>query len=426
MSRFKKPLLVFSITTLFVCGIGGALFFATGIPQAANQLDEQRKRAQDRGLNVTFASYLAERNIPDSENAGVELKEFFKGVQAIKSPIGAKPADLGSMEEYERMVPLLPLFEASKKKPKYNVTAPSTTAVNMLFPELANLKKAVKIFVGRAKIASENGDLSMAKKCLDDALYLSSVADASNTLIGELVQIASASIMMNEIRTSLEQHQSQSNWIQMLKGVTEKIDDRPDLKKCLKSEHMMCTDVMDNLRKNPSFWKEVYASESGDKVVALLAKVPRALDANEARIHERYANLIDELPKDEYDYAKSEKALAKLDTFPNERDLSYTLSRILFPVFTQVSFAMHKRSASRAVLLEAITYLEGKNSALKAPTLTGNRYLDLDGNPIKIKTDVKGEVWFYSVGGNKIDDDGENNAKSVPKKDDFTVKLKRR
>jgi hypothetical protein len=419
-------LIVCSVLSLFICAVGGGLFFATGIPQAANQLQEQKKRARNKGLNITYAAYLQERNIPDSDNAGFTLKPFLKGVEAIKKPKNSKPADLGTIEEYQAMVPLLPILEEAKKKPQCNFTQPSTSAITLLFPELATLKKAVKILVGRAKIASEKGDLVMAKKCYEDALYINSISDGSDTLIGELVQIATSSIIFNEIRNCLQLHQSQSNWIQMIKGIVEKIDDRPDLIQCLRTEHMMCIDVIENIRKDPKFLGEISMMESSDAVFKLVMKLPRGLDANESRIHERYTDLVGNLPKDEYNYLASERELAKLDNIGSERDLSYVLSRVLFPVFTQVAFAMHKRSATRTVLQESIAYLEGKNPTLNSTTLTGNRYLDLDGNAIRIKKDQPGEVWFYSISSNKVDDDGENNTMSVPKKDDFTVKLKRR
>lgn len=422
-------LMVSGLGTLFVCGLGSGLFFMTGIPQAANELESQRQRAKQSGLDLTFDRFLKDIQIPDEENAAVTLAPFLKAVEEIKPPKSNPPSvldDVGSRENVAKLAAFLPTLEIAKSKPKCIFSKPSKDALSILFPELSTIKKAVKLFVAKAKYAAEDGDLNEAKKSYSNALYLSSISDSSHTLIGELVQIATSSIILTQIQKDLPLKQSNAAWVEMFKEVVENVDDRPDVQSWIQIEHMFGTDAMRLLREKPSSLGEQFGMQGEDKTLILIARLPRAVDANEMRIHEAYSNLIDSLPKDEYDFEGIRRSFAKLASFGPERDLSYIGCRIILPVFGSVIEALNKRSASRTTLLESIAYLQGKNPSLSGPILKGNRYQDTDGKSIRIVPKSDGTVLFYSFGSNKTDDGGVNDPKASPRKDDFTVKLKRK
>ena len=140
------------------------------------------------------------------------------------------------------------------------------------------------------------------------------------------------------------------------------------------------------------------------RILKAFSRIPQAGTATNSRVHEMYAEFYTRLGNDPYDSKKVADAGDWMDKKVNDaQGLSWTVVKILLPIFSQAGKACSKTNAQRNVLMQAIKLLE--NPSAKVLPLKGRYALDSDGNPLRLIR-KNNKLIIYSIGPNDADDGG--------------------
>ena len=223
-------------------------------------------------------------------------------------------------------------------------------------------------------------------------------------LIGLLVRIACDSIVEESIRKALNQRGQDPAWRAAAWEALQLLDQPHNFAKAMKTEHVFALEGFDTLSGPQSGLNEEWLTQDGNRLIKTFSKIPRARAATNSRVHEIYSEFYTRLGTDPYDAKKISDASDWMDNRLNDaQGLSYTVVKILLPIFAEAGKACSRSDAQRNVLMQAIKLLENPNS--KDLPLKGRYTLDGDAKPLRLIR-KNNKLLIYSIGPNDIDDGG--------------------
>ena len=409
--RLSKPLrVVLGISIAFVALLGIA-YALTDIPSAASKFKENEAKAKSAGLFTTTDELLASFEVPENENGAALMKEVLDEYAAKYEKLRYFGTDNKTedkpliVETYQKFEPFWQKVDQAAKL-KYCVFPRNRRPlVNTLYPEFAPLKSMIKLAGYRASVALDQNQPKQAAEAWRRGASIALMADDEPILIGILVRIAGESIVEESIRKALNQRGNDPAWRAAAWETLQRLDQPLDFAKTMKTEHIFALEGFDVLSKTPNLMIGMDGNETTEgRLLRFFGKIPFAGAATNSRVHEIYAEFYKRLGTDPYDIKKVSDSGDWMDReINNKKGLSYTVVKILLPVFAQAGKACAKSYAQRNVLMQAIKLLEDPTQ--KDLPLKGRYTLDSDGNPLRFKEDKNRRV-IYSIGPNFKDDGG--------------------
>ncbi len=408
--RFSKPLQVVLGISAALLALLGIAYALTDIPSAASKFKENEAKAKAAGLFTSTNELLATFEVPANENGASLMKEvldeYTKNYEKLKffgtdNKSEDKPLIL---ESYQKFEPFWQKVDQAAKLKYCIFPRDRTPLVNALYPEFAPLKGIVKLMHYRASIAIQNNDPKTAAEAWRRGASIALMADDESILIGLLVRIACDSIVEESIRKALNQRGQDPAWRAAAWEALQLLDQPHNFAKAMKTEHVFALEGFDTLSGPQSGLNEEWLTQDGNRLIKTFSKIPRARTATNSRVHEIYSEFHTRLGTDPYDAKKISDASNWMDKEINDKNgLSYTLVKILLPIFAQAGKACLRSDAQRNVLMQAVKLLE--NPASKDLPLKGRYAQDSDGQPLRLIWD-KNQRIIYSIGPNFKDDGG--------------------
>ena len=409
--RFSKPLQVVVGISAALMALLGIAYALTDIPSAASKFKENEAKAKAAGLFTSTNELLATFEVPANENGASLMKEvldeYTKNYEKLKyfgtdNKTEDKPLIL---ESYQKFEPFWQKVDQAAKLKYCIFPRDRTPLVNTLYPEFAPLKGIVKLAHYRASIAIQNNDPKTAAEAWRRGASIALMADDEPILIGLLVRIACDSIVEESIRKALNQRGQDPAWRAAAWEALQLLDQPHNFAKAMKTEHVFALEGFDILSKTPEAVMTMDGTETTEsRLLKAYTKLPRAGAATNSRIHEMYSEFYVRLGDDPYDAKKITDAGDWMDKkVNNAQGLSWTVVKILFPVFAQAGKACSKSDAQRNVLMQAIKLLEDPTQ--RDLPLKGRYTFDSDGQPLRLTWD-KNQRIIYSIGPNFKDDGG--------------------
>ena len=409
--RFSKPLrVVLGISIAFVALLGIA-YALTDIPSAASKFKENEAKAKSVGLFTTTDELLASFEVPANENGAALMKEVLDEYAANYEKLRYFGTDKKTedkpliVEAYQKFEPFWQKVDQAAKLQYCVFPRNRRPLVNTLYPEFAPLKSMIKLAGYRASVALDQNQPKQAAEAWRRGASIALMADDEPILIGILVRIAGESIVEESIRKALNQRGNNPAWRAAAWETLQRLDQPLDFAKTMKTEHVFALEGFDLLSKSPTLMFGMDETETaGSRLLRFFSKVPFAGAATNSRVHEIYAEFYKRLGTDPYDVTKISDASTWMDReIDNQKGLSYTVVKILLPVFAQAGKACAKSYSQRNVLMQAIKLLEDPSQ--KDLPLKGRYVLDSDGQPLRVIVEKDRRV-VYSIGPNFKDDGG--------------------
>jgi hypothetical protein len=407
--RLSKLLrVVRGISIAFVAFLGIA-YALTDIPSAALKFNTNEAKAKSAGLFTTTDELLATLAVPEGENGAALLKEALDEYEKNYKGLKYFAADNLTMNQevvlsaYEKFGTSWQKIEQLSKFKYCIFPRDRKPLIDAIFPEFATLRYIAKLAQYRAVIALERNEPKVAAEAWRRGAALALVCDDEHVLIGTLVRIACESIVEESIRKALNQRGQDPAWHAAAWEALQLLDRPHDFSKAMKTEHMFALEGFDTLTRSPG------AMGFGDmnnewRLLRAFSKIPFAGAATNSRIHEIYSEFYTRLGTDPYDVTKISDASTWMDReIDNQKGLSYTVVKILLPVFAQAGRACAKSDAQRNVLMQAIKLLEDPTQ--KDLPLKDRYTLDSDGKTLRLIVEKDRRV-VYSIGPNFKDDGG--------------------
>ena len=405
--RLAKPLrVVLGISIAFVALLGIA-YALTDIPSAASKFKENEAKAKSAGLFTTTDELLASFEVPENENGAALMKEVLDEYAAKYEKLRYFGTDNKTedkpliVETYQKFEPFWQKVDQAAKLQYCVFPRNRRPLVNTLYPEFAPLKSMIKLAGYRASVALDQNQPKQAAEAWRRGASIALMADDEPILI----RIAGESIVEESIRKALNQRGNDPAWRAAAWETLQRLDQPLDFAKTMKTEHVFALEGFDLLSKSPTLMFGMDETETaGSRLLRFFSKIPFAGAATNSRVHEIYAEFYKRLGTDPYDIKKVSDSGDWMDReINNKKGLSYTLVKILLPVFAQAGKACSKSYAQRNVLMQAIKLLEDPTQ--KDLPLKGRYTLDSDGQPLRVVVEKDRRV-VYSIGPNFKDDGG--------------------
>ena len=400
--RWKKPLIFGGAFGLVVISLFAFGMSRTDILAASSEYDKNRADAVKEGLFFTRAEVEAMYAIPDSENGAALIAPILPLLSKLKLNNVSTYTEKTVLSHWSELAPAIDTIEEASLRKYLMFKRDFSNPAATLFPEYANVREWVKLFVRLGHFAVEKNDFESAKKYLNLASYLANSQDDEGMLIGMLVRIACAAIIEREVQGLIVSHGRNPRMVSILGEVMTTLDTPYDMRVPLKLENWYSISMIDIALKDP---KAFGYGNTIPNEIKLGRYLPGFRKANVSRLMRTYADASNLIPKDPYDLVGVQRAYDSLDNAGMKQGLSYTMQQIMLPALGQSAFAMSKEVAQRNALIQAISLLKSGADPAKGLPLKDRHAMDIDGKPIRLKKANSGWI-FYSIGGDKVDDGG--------------------
>lgn len=434
MARRIKPIWWVVGVTAFVgigaCGIGGFVVwqaFLGSANAAARDLPKEEAGAKREGLPLTSEELFSSRPIDPKINAGPVLARAGEALRKVVTTstatrvfgaIATGRAGKAELSEAKKLLtragPLVNALVAASKLPECDFGKDYRLGVNVLFPEFAWLKNAVRVLVGRANMEARSGDWRGAEWDLAACFRIADMAGREPCLIGSLVRIALNAITHSALRQIQKEHAGDPRAIAMgqrLALAATHVDFRP----AIEGELVFGLETLRGI-KNMREVEQLSgptATESSDMPSGFYADgfVRRFTAAWQTRYIQFYRRVYARLPKDPLDYLAVESMLKEeVAREEAQKDLSYLMNRIMIPVLDQAARAAARDLANEAVSdgYWRILAFRPKHGAYPAKLEDlGVSLVDpFDGNPLRYRRQGTGFI-LYSIDRDGKDDGGK-------------------
>lgn len=178
-----------------------------GFSSAGDRLPTEVAAARKAGLATDPTELRAMLAIPENSNAAGDYRAAMSAYDAEKPKKidsmtlsrflarTASPAEEKSVRDLlSQTNPAILLFEKAAAKQSVNWNRPWEQGVDLLFPELAQMKNAAKLISAKAILAAKAGNSGEALRLLALVFKMGAHAGQDPTVIGMLVQVALDSI----------------------------------------------------------------------------------------------------------------------------------------------------------------------------------------------------------------------------------------
>jgi len=413
-----------------VCCLGGFFVLQATFGGVAGGLDAQLSAARKEGVPLTPEDLNAMTSAKSEENAAPIYQKIFamadvdKSIKteldAISNSSGyrAKPEDVAKARKgFSALDTVFPLLTEATKRPKCTWGRDWSKGANVLFPELARMKQLTKILAYRAKMQDERGDWKGALDSIRMAQIVAQHSGNDPILIGLLVDIACESIAFRQFDDLVSNHAKTPGFADAAQKVLDGFGPLPSFRRSLSGEVVMGRATIRQLK---SISELSAMSDGGDdetprasSIENVLFKSPLVQDAFDAKFVEAYREMFKLVPNDPNLWSEAEAGSTQVVTrIDADKSPANTLNRILFPVFSQAAQAVGRLQMHRRLTGTALRLIQDRAKTGRYPEVLPN-YGDLrmdpfSTDPLHYRLDGTG-FRLYSVGIDRIDDDGKPN-----------------
>ncbi|HKQ47227.1 MAG TPA: hypothetical protein VJZ71_04055 [Phycisphaerae bacterium] len=355
---------------VFTAMLVAAVWFAND--QAERALERRIAAIRDRGEPVTVQDILyAQPRISDDENMAFQLASAGRASMAVRineeesksipylgngrlPPTGERWNDdmlMASDSYLDRADEALgELHKALKLERSYLALNWSTPAINVLIPELSDLRQASKILVLESLIAAQKDQRQRAEQLLLDMTPMTRALDGSSTLIGALVQLATTSLMQDSVERCINQCGLSDASLRKLHIALQESEAYPDMKQAYYGERIIFLDTLQWVRTSgPSAITTLTGSQGSPGPESLWRYIPILPPLDISCGLDQYNLLVSAVGTPN---GRTIKAITTLDGAAERLPMYCVMSRIMLP------------SLSRSIVLWVRTV--GSNRALRA------------------------------------------------------------
>jgi len=378
--------------------------------------------AELRKMGVpTEPSDLAQKPaVPDSDNAApyyqqlASIRKTMSDTSVLQgySGLAGHPDDrFEAKQQLDNAAPALKVIDEAVKRNGCDFARDYSKGANLLFPEYADMKGAVKLLGGRAKFQWEAGNYSGAIKSIGGMLRVARHCSSEPTLIGELVCFADYSIAMVAIDQLLEVIKNKPTALKELDATLTREWIKPRIVHAFHGEVVMSRFTIESLRSWHDFMPDSGSGSGGfDKTIdRLTLGDPAVRRMLETKYLELWKNAFAKFPKDESDWRGYQTTMQEIEhQIEMDNSIEGKLNQIMFPVFDQFTNAWAAMMAKQRLSLLATKLLE-KRATSKLPSSL-KEFGDLAIDPFTRKNmryDQNGKGFkVWSVGQNETDENG--------------------
>lgn len=390
----RKALLVLGVALGVPLLLAVGVDFASGIGPEASQYESRLKTARSLDFDPGFRTRLA-RDAAKPQRARwafEELQTMLKNPGVFRFADPKQPAPKGQKDlsdaevrqNLKRAADLARRAEGGGHR-KWE------EGVNLLFPDLAQVKGAAKAADTLAREAAAKGDYKGATDALLDAADIWRAYLDEPILITDLVRTACMAILFRTAGCLLADPAYPPDQAERLFRMAE----GPDFAQTIPPRDFLATETGwgQMVLENPPQEEPMFGSGSSGSAFEFAMKLKRVRRAWASDGLRLYIDAARALPSDPYDFDRSARAWQGLETAAAiPRGLRGKFSEMMFPVFDHWIEASRNREAQRRVLRLAAGLRAGRS---EASLRTGFMALDpADGNPLRIKSGAKAPAWL--------------------------------
>ena len=347
-----------------------------------------------------------------SRNAGPILFEVGKQISEYRDAEG-KPAFRQSGGSDADLIALQPLvkrlMEASKLTAcSFNKDFSKGTAV--AFPEYAATKDSVKLLQYDAVRLARAGDAKGAFGRLQAGARITNLLGKSEpTLISSLVQIANSAIVGRGIMLVLTELGPTEIALNEADKTIDALGDHADIKRAMTGEWVLGALYLPKISASElSSWTSMGSSsedEANRKAFEAAFSIPSVRNKMTANYLKYFVDYYESLPENPQSFLEAHKVSTDLDVkLENDKDFNSTLSKIMFPVFSQSHMAVGKEIAQRRTIRNLIAAL--RTNSKKLPSLGEESMDPFTGTKLNFERNGNA-ITIYSVGTDLTDDGGD-------------------
>lgn len=384
------------------------MFMLSSSHSASDDLKDQLAAAKREDVPVEPNDVYDEPVPASRDNAASDMRAAFAvlqdptfkkayGLRHDQHTAGPPEFDRAKIESILALgAPAITSLEAASKKPRLDYGRNWSLGPNLLFPELADSKRAVSLLVDKAILLNAQGKRKESLQTLQAAGRVSALIGQEPTIISNLVQVASEVIVQRGLESILPDDAKDPDLLDEAEKVVDSFGGPPNIRHAIRGELPSSIIAITMLEKDPKALGEM----SGSSFPNQLFRVASVRNRMEARLIENWRGLYKELPSDPLNFDGARTAFknmsARIDKHAGE--VSYYLAGILGAEFSGSVDAMANAEAGRRILRQAIQIYRHSKAKPEIDPF-GNR-------PLRVKQD-KADFRIYSIGRDFSDDGGK-------------------
>jgi hypothetical protein len=298
------------------------------------------------------------------------------------------------------------------------------------FREFARMKAIARALAFRSEMEAKEGNVAAMSADLGTAFTVGRQAGSmGGMLIGMLVDVALNAITLASVERIASKHPKDAPILNALGDVVARHQDLPSFRGAMKGEALIGRLTILWLKDKRGFGEMSSAfggADPGDKLFGIIPKVNRisaapvsvetVKKAFETRLLQFYIRLLPKLSDDTSTLVEQSAWLDQQAIVESEKKgLSYTLNKIMFPVFAQAGASVVRLRANQLTMLtyvKALQYRVRHGAFPSGLAELGPVPTDpFDGKPLRYQLENGGFV-VYSVGQDKTDNGGKTKVKN--------------
>lgn len=403
--------------------------------QAERALAGRIAAIRDRGEPVTVQDIVySQPNIPDEENLTLKLAAAGRNAEAVgmsedesksipylgaaKFPLTGERWNDAMLKESEaylaRCNDALNELHAALKLERGSLNIYWTTpAINVLMPELSDLRQATKALVLECQIAAQQGNREKAEQCLLDMRPLMRAVDGSNTLIGALVQISVTALVQETIERNINLCGISDASLHKLQVALREAESFPDMKQAFFGERVMFLDTLQWVRSSgPGTVSALTGGQGTPGPEAMWSYIPVLPELDIAAGLDHYSLMVNAVGQPD---AKSIHGINALDTGAQRLPKYCVMTRVMLPSLSRSIFLWVRTVGTNRALRAAIAAERFRLATAHWPEKLVDlvpRYLDavpidpIDGKPIRYAIIPEGIKTWTICDDDKNEDNG--------------------
>lgn len=418
-------------------------FFGIGpydIPSRSRDLHGLIEESKRLGLPMTQQDLKPKTEVPDEENAALEVVRLAAEISKISRPNDFSYFDKGTdeREQIERAVqtvsPLLDeIIEEIATKPGWFIDRDYDMGMLLNFDEYPDSKEVAKYLAMRAYLSAERNDVEGALIDLTACRTLRIRIVKDPTVIALLVACAIDAIAQRACEQIVTLWEDDPQALARLEEALAKTDHVLDPRNALRGEFYFSLSTIRNLEVFGG-WKELGDSMDGGEPIefdpdslqrtglpkGMFAKAFASGFVEEWNIVFRSFEDAQEPPR-----GWGKKTDDRSEAMGEKFKASEILVQILMPVFGRVDISLSQNDANQELTkaLVRVVRFRAENGRLpESLEEAGAAFPDTfnNGNPIKAIL-TEDEVRIWSIGPNGVDDQGLPRHRDHKERDDFSI-----
>jgi hypothetical protein len=413
---------------VFICSLPVLLLIGLNFKshRAANEAAKERKLLQAAQIPLTPQDLVRNPPVPDADNAAplyVKMTQSFTAKDAQLTAleknalkvIGFNP-DLSpaNMADARKLLaftqPERDLIERAVQKPDCDFKRPYAKGADFIFPELTQMRRAVRLLVIQAALLAKEGKPLEALQCVAKGTQIVKHSGRDRFDIAMLVHVALESILDREWHRLVDRHGTSPAFLAQASKVNDSFGALPDLKAVLGGEFVLGVVTIEQIRKRQG--TAVSASANSSELDEL---APQFADMYEEYWLAFWRKGFAEMDKANNDPYRMRLALETVwnaeETTAKYDPLGHMMNKTLIPVMIKSGWSVVRVQAMRrmrTLKIELLRYRLAHNAfpadVKKFDTTTATD--PFDSKPLHYRREGKG-FRLWSIGDNLKDDNGQ-------------------